>query len=79
MAKEDKIQIEGIVLEVLPNKMFRVELDNESIITAGRRLTLKFIKILQGDKVTVELSPYDLAKGKIISRNKQFFLNIEII
>lgn len=70
MAKEDAIRIEGVVKEVLPNTMFRVELENGHRILChiSGKLRLNFIKILPGDKVAVELSPYDLTKGRIVYR-----------
>lgn len=70
MAKEEAIQVEGKVLEALPNAMFRVELENGHRIlchVAGK-MRMHFIRILPGDKVTVELSPYDLARGRITFR-----------
>ncbi len=72
MAKEDAIIVEGTVLEPLPNAMFRVELDNGHRILAhiSGKMRMHFIKILPGDKVTVELSPYDLTRGRITYRSK---------
>lgn len=72
MAKEDVIEVEGTVLEPLPNAMFRVELDNGHKVLAhiSGKMRLHFIKIIPGDKVTVELSPYDLTKGRIVYRKK---------
>ena len=72
MAKTDSIELEGTVLEKLPNAMFRVELENGHEILAhiSGKLRMNFIKILPGDKVTLELSPYDLSKGRIIWRDK---------
>jgi translation initiation factor IF-1 len=72
MAKEDAIKVEGKVIEPLPNAMFRVELSNGHIVTAhiSGKMRMNFIKILPGDKVTLELSPYDLSKGRIIYRYK---------
>ena len=69
-SKKDKIEVEGTVLEPLPNAMFRVELDNKHQILAhiSGRLRKFYIKILPGDKVTVELSPYDLTRGRITYR-----------
>ena len=70
MAKEDVLEYEGVVLEILPNAMFKVKLDNEHEIlahTAGRMRKHR-IRILAGDKVTVEMSTYDLTKGRIIFR-----------
>ena len=70
--KKDKIEVEGTVVEPLPNAMFRVELDNKHQILAhiSGRMRKFFIKILPGDKVTVELSPYDLTRGRITYRKK---------
>ena len=72
MAKEDAIVVEGKVIEPLPNAMFRVELDNGHKVLAhiSGKMRMHFIKILPGDKVTVELSPYDLTRGRIIYRTK---------
>ena len=72
MAKEDVIEMDGKVLETLPNTMFRVELDNGHIVTAHRsgRMRKHYIRILTGDKVKVELTPYDLSKGRITYRTK---------
>lgn len=72
MSKEDAVRVDGIVREVLPNTMFRVELENEHKILChiSGKLRLNFIKILPGDKVTVELSPYDLTKGRIVYRTR---------
>ena len=72
MPKEDVLEYEGVVLEILPNAMFKVKLDNEHEIlahTAGRMRKHR-IRILAGDKVTVEMSTYDLTKGRIIFRDK---------
>ncbi len=70
--KEEAIQVEGTVLETLPNAMFRVELENGHKVLAhiSGKMRMHFIKILPGDKVTVELSPYDLSRGRIIYRAK---------
>ena len=70
MAKEEPIRVEGIVKKVLPNAMFRVELQNKHVVLAhlAGKLRMHFIKILPGDKVTMEMSPYDLSKGRIIYR-----------
>lgn len=70
MAKEDHIEIEGVVVEALPNAMFRVELTNGHKILAyiSGKMRMHYIKILPGDKVKVELTPYDLEKGRIIYR-----------
>jgi translation initiation factor IF-1 len=72
MAKEETIQVEGKVLEPLPNAMFKVELDNGHIVLAhiSGKMRMHFIKILPGDRVTLELSPYDLSRGRIIYRYK---------
>ncbi|MDD2671558.1 MAG: translation initiation factor IF-1 [Syntrophales bacterium] len=72
MAKEEPIEVEGTVVETLPNAMFRVELENGHRILAhiSGKMRMHFIKILPGDKVTVELSPYDLTRGRIIYRTK---------
>ena len=72
MPKEEAIQVEGKVLETLPNAMFRVELENGHKVLAhiSGKMRMHFIKILPGDKVTVELSPYDLTRGRIIYRYK---------
>lgn len=72
MSKADVIEIEGTVVEKLPNAMFKVQLDNGHIVLAhiSGKLRMNFIKILPGDKVTLELSPYDLSKGRIIWRDK---------
>ena len=72
MSKEDMLELEGVVLEALPNAMFQVELPNGHKILAhiSGKLRMNFIKILPGDKVTVEMSPYDLTRGRIIWRSK---------
>ena len=72
MSKEDVIEVEGRVEEVLPNAMFIVELENGHKVTAhiSGKLRMHFIKILKGDKVTVEISPYDLTKARITWRAK---------
>ena len=72
MAKEEAIEVEGRVLEPLPNAMFRVELENGHKVLAhiSGKMRMHFIKILPGDKVTVELSPYDLTRGRIAYRTK---------
>lgn len=71
MAKEESLQMTGIVVESLPNTMFRVKLENGHIITAhiSGRMRKNYIRILTGDAVTVEMTPYDLSKGRIIFRN----------
>ncbi|WP_295542820.1 translation initiation factor IF-1 [uncultured Thiohalocapsa sp.] len=70
MAKEDVITMEGVVMETLPNTMFRVELENGHVVTAhiSGKMRKHYIRILTGDKVTVELTPYDLSKGRITYR-----------
>jgi len=72
MAKEEAIEVEGTVLEPLPNAMFRVELDNGHKVLAhvSGKMRKFFIRILPGDRVTVELSPYDLTRGRITYRKK---------
>ena len=72
MSKEESIQVEGTVVESLPNAMFRVELENGHIVLAhiSGKMRVHFIKILAGDKVSVELSPYDLSRGRIVYRYK---------
>ncbi len=72
MSKQDVIELNGVVTEALPNAMFKVELPNGHIILAhiSGKLRMNFIRILPGDKVTVEMSPYDLTKGRITWRSK---------
>ena len=72
MSKEESIEVEGTVLEPLPNSMFRVELDNGHKILAhvSGKMRMHFIRILVGDKVKVQLSPYDLTRGRITYRHK---------
>ena len=72
MPKEDAVQAEGVVVEALPNAMFRVELGNEHKVLAhvSGKMRMNFIRILPGDKVMLELSPYDLTRGRIIYRVK---------
>ncbi len=72
MAKKDMIQVEGVVTEALPNAMFRVQLDSGHTVLAhvSGKMRLHWIKILPGDRVTVELSPYDLNRGRIVYRFK---------
>jgi translation initiation factor IF-1 len=72
MAKEEPIKVEGVVLETLPNAMFKVELENKHKVLAhiSGKMRMHFIKILPGDKVTVELSPYDLTRARITYRSK---------
>ena len=73
MSKADVIEVEGTVLEKLPNAMFKVELENKHVVLAhiSGKLRMNFIRILPGDKVTLELSPYDLSKGRIIWRDNR--------
>ena len=72
MAKDDDIEMEGTVQETLPNTMFRVQLENGHVITAhiSGRMRKHYIRILTGDRVTVEMTPYDLTKGRIVFRTK---------
>ena len=79
MSKSDVIEVEGKVVEKLPNAMFKVELENGHQVLGhiSGKLRMNFIKILPGDKVTIELSPYDLTKGRIIWRAKQLKLKEE--
>ena len=72
MAKEDCIEVEGVVRECLPNAMFRVELDNGHVVLAhvSGKMRMHFIRILAGDRVKMELSPYDLTRGRITFRVK---------
>jgi translation initiation factor IF-1 len=72
MAKEDNIEVQGTIIETLPNAMFRVELENNQVVLAyvSGKMRMNFIKILPGDKVLMELSPYDLTKGRITYRFK---------
>lgn len=72
MSKEDVIEVEGVVLEKLPNAMFKVKLENNHEIMAhiSGKLRMNFIRIIPGDKVRIEMSPYDLTKGRIIWRDK---------
>ncbi len=72
MAKEELIEVEGVIKEALPNAMFRVELENGHIVLAhiSGKIRKHFIRILPGDKVKLELSPYDLSRGRITYRNK---------
>jgi len=73
MAKEDQIELEGTVIDALPNTMFRVELENGHVILAhiSGKMRKNYIRILEGDKVTVEMTPYDLSKGRITFRHKE--------
>lgn len=72
MPKEESIEVEGTIIESLPNAMFRVELDNGHKVLAHicGKMRMNFIRILPGDKVKLELSPYDLTRGRIIYRSK---------
>lgn len=71
MAKEEKIQLEGEVIDALPNAMFRVKLENDHVMVAhiSGKMRMHYIRILPGDRVTVEISPYDLTKGRITYRH----------
>jgi len=73
MSKEDVIELEGVVQEALANAMFKVQLDNGHVVLAhiSGKIRKNYIRILRGDKVTVELTPYDLSKGRIIFRNRE--------
>jgi len=72
MSKEDHIEMEGTVVDTLPNTMFRVQLENGHVVTAhiSGRMRKNYIRILTGDKVKVELTPYDLSKGRIVYRGR---------
>ena len=72
MAKEEQIEMEGSVIDTLPNTMFRVQLDNGHVVLAhiSGKMRKNYIRILKGDKVTVEMTPYDLTKGRITFRHK---------
>jgi translation initiation factor IF-1 len=73
MPKEEPIEVEGVVIETLPNAMFRVKLDTNSAVVLAHisgKMRMHYIRILPGDKVTVELSPYDLTRGRITYRSK---------
>ncbi|MDO4764609.1 MAG: translation initiation factor IF-1 [Eubacteriales bacterium] len=72
MSKKDVIEVDGVVVEKLPNAMFQVKLENGHIILAhiSGKLRMNYIRILPGDTVTIEMSPYDLTKGRIIWRDK---------
>ena len=72
MAKDDQIEMEGTVLDTLPNTMFRVKLENGHVVTAhiSGRMRKNYIRILTGDQVTVEMTPYDLTKGRIVYRGR---------
>lgn len=73
MAKEEPIEMEGTVIEALPNTNFKVELDNGHVVNAhiSGRMRKNYIRILMGDRVTVQLTPYDLSKGRIVFRNRE--------
>ena len=72
MAKQSSIEVDGIITEALSNAMFRVELENKHVVTAhiSGKMRMNYIRILPGDKVTVEMTPYDLNKGRIVFRAK---------
>ncbi len=72
MAKSEHFTMEGVIIETLPNTMFRVKLENGHVITVhiSGRMRKHYIRILQGDKVTIEMTPYDLTKGRIIYRSR---------
>jgi translation initiation factor IF-1 len=72
MSKEDVIEMEGTVIDTLPNTMFRVELENGHVVTAhiSGKMRKYYIRILTGDKVKVEMTPYDLTKGRIVYRER---------
>ncbi len=72
MAKEATIKVDGVIKEALPNATFKVELENKHVITAhvSGKMRMHYIKMVPGDKVKVEMSPYDLTKGRITYRNK---------
>ena len=72
MSKQDVIEVEGVVVEALPNAMFKVKLENEHIVLAhvSGKMRMNFIRILPGDRVTLELTPYDLTRGRITYRFK---------
>ncbi|MGD9786645.1 MAG: translation initiation factor IF-1 [Sulfuricellaceae bacterium] len=72
MAKEDTIEMQGVVLESLPNTTFRIKLENDHVILGyiSGKMRMHYIRILPGDKVTVELTPYDLSRGRIVFRSK---------
>lgn len=73
MAKEEQIEMEGTVVDALPNTMFRVELESGHVVLAhiSGKMRKNYIRILKGDKVTVEMTPYDLSKGRITFRHKE--------
>lgn len=72
MAREDHIEMEGVIVDTLPNTTFRVELENGHVVTAhiSGKMRKNYIRILTGDKVKVELTPYDLSKGRIVYRSR---------
>ncbi len=72
MPKEDQIEMEGTVIDTLPNTMFRVQLENEHVVIAhiSGKMRKNYIRILEGDRVRVEMTPYDLSKGRIVFREK---------
>ena len=72
MTKEEAIEVEGVVLEALPNAMFKIEVDGNHVVMAhaSGKMRMHFIRILPGDRVKVELSPYDLTRGRIVYRVK---------
>ena len=72
MAREDHIEMEGVIVDTLPNTMFRAELENGHVVTAhiSGKMRKNYIRILTGDKVKVELTPYDLSKGRIVYRSR---------
>lgn len=72
MAKEDTIEMQGVVLETLPNGTFRVKLENDHVILGyiSGKMRMHYIRILAGDRVTVEMTPYDLSRGRIVFRAK---------
>ena len=76
MSKADVIEVQAVVTETLPNAMFRVKLENDMVIlaTVSGKIRMNYIRILPGDKVTVEISPYDLTRGRITFRFKQFLV-----
>lgn len=73
MAKEEAIEMEGVVIDTLPNTHFKVELENGHVVIAhiSGRMRKNYIRILMGDRVTVQLTPYDLTKGRIVFRNRE--------
>ena len=72
MAREDHIEMEGVIVDTLPNTMFRVELENGHVVTAhiSGKMRKNYVRILTGDTVKVELTPYDLSKGRIVYRSR---------